>query len=324
MNRLLKTFFICLACAFGTFNAFSEKVIFEGITFPIFDQGDEAINMLLALGGSGKTQIVDVGEGYYLISMTIGKDPVITDLLINPKVVNSKLIQFKLASQPDFTVSITPEKIKLSDEVELGIYLASDFDNLYKNLSGLQVAQKPKGKADANSKELPSRGTLTPTLFSRHPFGFLPSNTRNLNLIEKQLKEAGWKDVKINEGNSSYLICIISSDLFRIPFKLYGKDVTIMSCWGSEISKIKTYDLEISDFKTNWSQNDANEFAQRIVNELVDAGYIVDHSETTLYGYDFFTRTLKGDGKEIKVTASPTSKFETLDAFGVRIDVRYQ
>lgn len=320
-RHFIYSLLVFLACIASVPKIYADRVIYETITSPILDQGagNEAVAFLMALGGSGKTTITDKGNGTYFMKITMGGQN-ISDNLTSPKVVNSKLIQFRLGTQGNTLITITPEKIDLGGKMEFVVASSDAFNTLLKNLGGVKSSgPSSSSKASSSAQSLPSKGEVSVRNFVSHPFGFLTTNVTTMQDALKQLRAAGWS-AKINTYPESTQICIISSTPFRIPMKLYGKDISVMSAYGTETGRILKYGIEVSDFKTNWTQDEAIAFAKRIVKELEGLGY--KQVEDPYIGNNFFLNQLKGDGVyQIEVQASQSSKYETLDSYGVRFEV---
>lgn len=312
---------------FSVVSASAEKVIYK--TISLIDPAsigwnlegmNEVAGFAIATMFTGEATITDIGGGKYKLVVTMGKDPTIKNTLKSPQIVNAQTIRFVTESQNNETVTITPEKISIGKGVNVSTGSKDAFNGLINYLK-TRTGSPSSGNSQSSGQStqgLPSSGNLSPATFVTHPFGFLPTSTGSLTEALSLLKKAGWK-AELNNGTSS-LISIISSTPFKIPFKMYGKDISVMSAWGKNPTKIKSYDLEVSDFKTNWTQEDATRFAKKAVDELLAKGY-EKTDDNTLYGYDFYVCTLKGNGLEIKVKATQSSKYASLDSFGVWINV---
>ncbi|MCH5248184.1 MAG: hypothetical protein J1E99_08495 [Muribaculaceae bacterium] len=323
----MKTVFSIIVFLIISWSVSGQNVIYDAMTSPNLSNvtNDETTAMMLALAGSGKTTITDQGNGKYFMKITIGKGQSITDYLASPKVVNSKLIQFGLASEPQVKISITPEIVDIGGKLELIVLSKDAFTNLLKVLNGRIGSSSSTGNKtkapQSRPASLPSSGELSPKVFALHPFGFLSSNVTSHQSALQQLRNAGWK-ADYNDYGTSTQIMIISSSQFKIPFTLFGKDLTILSSYGTPQGNMLSYGLEVTDYKTNWTEDETRLFAEKIVEELLSQGYVEDTDDDMLYGYQFYRRKLTGNGVSyITVEATQASRHESFDSFGVRVNV---
>lgn len=305
----------------------AQKVIYEAMSSPHIDlgEGNEAMEMIYALGATGMTIITDLGNGSYKISISMGGKQTVTDNLKSPKIINDKKIQFTLASNSNTVITLTPDNLDLAGKMDFIIIQGDEaFADLLKTLKAKPGTSSPNtstGKTSAGSKSnLPTSGTLNPVNFISHPFGFLDSYLPNIDEAARQLRQKGWK-AEVNNSGSLPMIMIISSTPFKIPFKLYGKDVSIMTAVSKKGSKVYGWDLEVSDFKSNWNSKDAEDFANKLTQEIKNLGFL-ETDDKYLYGKQFYRCVLEKDGKTVTVSATENSKYEPWDAYGVSLEVR--
>lgn len=288
MKSLLKSLLIVILSGLATLNAYSEKVIFEGITFNIMDPGvaDDSMRMLMAMATSGKTTITDVGDGVYTITIRMGKEEM-SDILVSPKIVNSKLIEFKMFRQPDVKITITPEKLNIGDKMVFGLYSSSDFDTLYKNLN---VGRKNSGSTTnkkANGAKT-SGGSSLLLQYLRGPFGLTPSNPATAGLQQ-------WRDVlKQNKIDFSEDVSV-----GRVWLKsIYDRNITLM---GKAVSwrvmlNIRNYEIQYTTTKTTRDQafRDFDEFASA----LKAGGITLEQDRTS----ESFPKSVKGKYGNLKIS----------------------
>lgn len=200
---------------------------------------------------------------------------------------------------------------------------ASQYDALMKALGYSQsgnkkpsnsVSQGTKGNASA---ALPTSGNLSAAVFARHPFGFMPEGPISQSRACTLLNQAGWPSKPYDNS----LIYIISHTAFSIPFKFYGKNVSTMSMsWDK--GENTSYDLVVSDYKTNWTESDARQLSQKIYDDLLKNGYRPTEVKFTYSGH-FFEKAVTDGSVYIQISAGQSSKLASLDAFSVTTEVRY-
>lgn len=115
------------------------KIIYESNVKMEFDTKnyDGIENLAAAMGSMGKTTITDIGIGYYRVDMKTGGGAAFSDIILSPKVVNERLIQFVLNSKDKDIVSITPEEINIGGGFKLIVLDKDAFGKLLKNLGGV-------------------------------------------------------------------------------------------------------------------------------------------------------------------------------------------
>lgn len=171
---------------------------------------------------------------------------------------------------------------------------------------------------DSWNKLIPSSGNLTAITFANHPFGFMRPGPLSQSEACAYLRRADWP----SGPYSSSLISIISSTPFKIPFKMYGKDVSsmYMSWYNGEN---KGYDLEVSDYKTIWTKNDAICLAQKMYEELINNEYS-DIEVRYTYSGNFYQKAVTNGTVYIQIEAHEGSKIKSWDSFEVCMNVRYE
>ena len=318
--------FMTLLSAFLPLSVSGQTVIYKSMSSPNFSDhmtSDQA--MIAAMAGMGNTTVSYIGDGVYKLEVTTGKKMLVADFVDGAEVVNNQKVTFryKISDGHVATITMTPKEIDLGGALKLILIDESAFPGLVKAIRA--NSSKNSGKSSSPSPE-PS-GTalgnydLTPVDAVSYPFGFLPSKTERISDALSLLRQAGWK-ADITRSSESEMISIISSNQFKIPYRMFGKAVTTMSVWGvAPPGDIMSYDVEINDYKHNWTAEDAETFAKRIVNELKSAGYI-DAEVSQLGGYDFYACDLTGNELAVSVSASEGSKVKMLDAYVVRLKMR--
>lgn len=99
---------------------------------------------------------------------------------------------------------------------------------------------------------------------------------------------------------------------------MYGKDVTIMSMYMS--NGFNKYDLEVSDYKSNWTKNDAIAFAERMYNELIENGFRMTDAKFKS-SINYYNKAVTNGKLYIEISSSECSLLNTLDAFRVYMTV---
>lgn len=238
-----------------------------------------------------------------------------------------------------FNISKQKKAINTSYGDIVGIYSvpvsAAEFntayDNLYRHLSSIgkinrstssaQSSTQSNGKSTSAERPagpligLPTSGVLSPITFVKHPFGFMPQELLTQSEACSYLSAAGWPAEPYEK-----LIYIVSCTAFQIPYTVYGKPVSVMTMYNGGTSYY-TYSFKVSDFKSNWSEAHASQFAERIYDELKKAGFR-DTKVKYPYSGNFYQKALT-DGKfYIRIDALSTSKYEKHDAYGVEFEVQ--
>ena len=313
--RIFAIIFMTLLFASLPLSVSGQTVIYKGMSSPNFSDhmtSDEA--MIAAMVGMGYTTVSYIGDGVYKLEVTTGKKRLVADFVDNAEVVNNQKVTFryKMSDSHVATITMTPDEIDLGGALKLILTEKSAFSGLVKAIRANN--SKSPGKSSV-ALSVPS-GTAS----GSYPFGFLPSETKRISDALSLLRQAGWK-ADITRGSDSEMIYIISSNQFKIPYRMFGKAVTAMSVFGlTPPGDIMSYDVEINDYKQNWTAQDAETFAKRIVEELKSAGYTVAGS-SHLGRFDFYKYELTGNGLTVTVRASEGSKVESLDAYVVRLSM---
>lgn len=157
---------------------------------------------------------------------------------------------------------------------------------------------------------------LTPEYFVKHPFGFMPRPILTRNEAYGYLADAGW-DIY----SSDTMLSATSHTSFEIPYVMFGKKVSVMRMFWYK-GKNSSFNLEVTDFKTNWTREQASEYAGAIFNNLVSHGFTqvsVDFPSRI----SFYEKSLMIDGYTIEIYAREGSKYETYDAYTIEIRVFY-
>lgn len=102
---------------------------------------------------------------------------------------------------------------------------------------------------------------------------------------------------------------------------MYGKDVMsmYMSWYNGEN---KGYDLEVSDYKTRWTKNDAICLAQKMYEELINNEYS-DIEVRYTYSGNFYQKAVTNGSVYIQIEAHECSTINSWDSFGVCMNVYY-
>ena len=243
-------------------------------------------------------------------------------------------LEIKDKNGDSFLISKSKKVVNVSVEGSISMYsqpsspsaFNTDYDNLYNYLSSIgridrvSASTSSRGRSAAKtapgaSITLPTSGELTPATFIRHPFGFMPKETLTQTEVSSLLSAAGWP----SKPYDNTLIIIVSSSQFKIPFTMYGKPVTVMSMFWDK-GQAFNHDMAVSDFKKDWSEAQATQYAARITNDLKKSGY----SETEVrfpYSGNFYQHALTDGKVYIQVSARSASKWAPHDAYNVTIDV---
>ncbi|MBD5259276.1 MAG: hypothetical protein HDS46_00560 [Bacteroides sp.] len=323
--RIFAIIFMTLLSASLPLSVSGQTVIYKGMSSPNFsDQmtSDEA--MIAAMVGMGYTTVSYIGDGVYKLEVTTGKKRLVADFVDSAEVVNNQKVTFryKMSDSQVATITMTPDEIDLGGALKLILTEKSAFPGLVKAIRANNSKSPGKSSSPLSVPSGTASGSydLTPVDAVSYPFGFLPSETKRISDALSPLRQAGWK-ADITKGSDSEMIYIISSNQFKIPYRMFGKAVTAMSVFGlTPPGDIMSYDVEINDYKQNWTAEDAETFAWRIVEDLKSAGYTVAGS-SHLGRFDFYKYELTGNGLTVTVRASEGSKVESLDAYVVRLSM---
>jgi len=94
----------------------------------------------------------------------------------------------------------------------------------------------------------------------------------------------------------------------------------MMSAYFNYNTNLTSYDLCVSDLKTAWKKQDAIAYANKIVEELKEAGFVAT-ALSSPSNLNFYFQNLKKGELSVDVSSCETSKVATLDAWGVEISV---
>lgn len=192
-----------------------------------------------------------------------------------------------------------------------------------KNVSSLKPSQSPSMPQKNISKpQPPQKGIkdLDIIYFSEHPFGFMTMDP-NMSYIKAtaNLENAGWPV----DGFMRLFLSIKSSSYtpdrsFRIPFTLYGKDVSLMGAfWGGD--RFASYNLAVCDLKKKWSVKEAVALAQRAIKDLSNAGY--KFYECKECQSDYLAMNGVYGNKRIDISVDSSSFYDDDDSIKVSIRI---
>lgn len=279
--------------------------------------------------------VIQKKDNNWFCQFKIGVNPgPVWPLISLKKELSSKNFKFIHGVGKDFTFEIYDKKFvfyfqndrissvnESSGFVKQFVALYAELDKSYSSV----VRDSHKGysssgnnrKDDSRNKLFPSSGNLTAITFANHPFGFMPQGPLPQSEACVYLRRAGWP----SDPYDSSLISIISSTQFKIPFKMYGKDVMsmYMSWYNGEN---KGYDLEVSDYKTRWTKNDAICLAQKMYEELINNEYS-DIEVRYTYSGNFYQKAVTNGSVYIQIEAHECSTINSWDSFGVCMNVYY-
>ena len=301
----------CLSQTFG-FSA-SDVIIMKGSD--AYKTGDKGVF------------VIEKDGSQWLAQLSLGGNPGPAVRLSSIKVKNGKLGEYVTGTSSDFNFEINSRQLTFITSSHVVAFpqesLGSDYQQqLAALMSKLGAAPSSRpGSAKAGARKnplLPTSGNLTATTFAAHPFGFLPQGPMSLTEAPGYLRQAGWP----SKPYENSLISIVSCTAFKIPFTMYGKEVTTMSMSWYE-GKNTSYDLCIADYKKNWTKEDAMVLAEKIYNELIANGY--QSTEVTLSYKGHYSEKAVTDGRVyVQINSSAHSIRESWDSYGVEIDVRYR
>lgn len=301
----------CLSQTFG-FSA-SDVIIMKGSD--AYKTGDKGVF------------VIEKDGSQWLAQLSLGGNPGPAVRLSSIKVKNGKLGEYVTGTSSDFNFEINSRQLTFITSSHVVAFpqesLGSDYQQqLAALMSKLGAAPSSRpGSAKAGARKnplLPTSGNLTATTFAAHPFGFLPQGPMSLTEASGYLRQAGWP----SKPYENSLISIVSCTAFKIPFTMYGKEVTTMSMSWYE-GKNTSYDLCIADYKKNWTKEDAMALAEKIYNELIANGY--QSTEVTLSYKGHYSEKAVTDGRVyVQINSSAHSIRESWDSYGVEIDVRYR
>lgn len=299
--------------------------------------GFSASDVVIARNGSAartgeKGLLVVQKDGpKWVAQLTLGDRPGPVVRLSSLKLLNTERGECVRGISNDFNFEINQRQLTITTSNYAIVFpqesLKADFKQQLTSLKAKLGASAPSRSNSQRSDSaqagvsrkplLPTSGNLTPVTFAAHPFGFMPQGPMPQAEVCGYLRQAGWP----SKPYSSSLMCVISCTAFEIPFKMYGKYVTMMSmAWND--GKNTSYDMNISDFKRNWTKEDAVRLAEKIYNELIAAGYRA--TEVRLSYNKHYVEKAVTDGRVyIQINAAEYSKRESWDAFAVEMEVRY-
>lgn len=229
-----------------------------------------------------------------------------------------------------FTINMDQPSISFQEGNTISLFntpaSATAFKETYNALSlwislvdGLLDANNQSSETTSPTTSPTTSGALSPLTFALHPFGFMPASTHSQAQVINELKRAGWPA----EPYSDNLISILSTSAFQIPLTMYGRKVTGMSHYIDtryDYDGMK-YDLEVSDFNTNWTRREADDLAKRIIDELIDNGY-VQKSTRDNPAIELHEVNLVKNKDVITIGVGKCSLFAKFDAFKVSFSVQ--
>lgn len=270
--------------------------------------------------------VVEKSGSKWLAQLSLGDNPGPVSHLTSLKVMNGKRGKYVYGKSNDITFEINPRQLTFTTSEHVVAFtqesLGSDYQQqlsaLMSKLGATSSSSSTSRPGSAKTPKQPTSGTLTATTFAAHPFGFLPQGPMSISEASGYLRQAGWP----SDPYSNSLISVVSCTAFRIPFKMYGKDVTTMAMSWYE-GKNTSYDLCIADYKENWTREDAIRLADKIYNELLADGY--QPTEVNLSYKGHYSEKAVTNGKVyIQINSSAHSLQKSFDSHGVEIDVRYR
>ena len=301
----------CLSQTFG-FSA-SDVIIMKGSD--AYKTGDKGVF------------VIEKDGSQWLAQLSLGGNPGPAVRLSSIKVKNGKLGEYVTGTSSDFNFEINSRQLTFITSSHVVAFpqesLGSDYQQqltaLMSKLGASSSSRPGSAKTGAGKNPLlPTSGNLAATTFAAHPFGFLPQGPMSLAEASGYLRQAGWP----SKPYENSLISIVSCTAFKIPFTMYGKDVTTM-CMSWYEGKNTSYDLCIADYKKNWTKEDAMALAEKIYDELIANGY--QPTEVTLSYKGHYSEKAVTNGKVyVQINSSAHSMCESWDSYGVEIDVRYR
>ena len=271
--------------------------------------------------------VIEKDGSQWIAQLSQGGDPGPVTHLESLKVMNGKRGKYVYGTSSDIKFEINTRQLTFITSSHVVAFpqesLGSDFQQQLTALMsklGASPSSRP-GSAKTGARKnplLPTSGNLTATTFAAHPYGFLPQGPMSLAEASGYLRQAGWP----SKPYENSLISIVSCTAFKIPFTMYGKDVTTMSMSWYE-GKNTSYDLCIADYTDNWTKEDAMALAEKIYDELIANGY--QPTEVTLSYKGHYSEKAVTNGKVyVQINSSAHSIRESWDSYGVEIDVRYR
>lgn len=301
----------CLSQTFG-FSA-SDVIIMKGSD--AYKTGDKGVF------------VIEKDGSQWLAQLSLGGNPGPAVRLSSIKVKNGKLGEYVTGTSSDFNFEINSRQLTFITSSHVVAFpqesLGSDYQQqltaLMSKLGASSSSRPGSAKTGAGKNPLlPTSGSLTATTFAAHPYGFLPQGPMSLAEASGYLRQAGWP----SKPYENSLISIVSCTAFKIPFTMYGKDVTTMCMSWSE-GKNTSYGVYIADYKKNWTKEEAMALAEKIYDELIANGYRPAEVRFSYRGH--FTEKAVTDGRVyVQINSSAHSIRESWDSYGVEIDVRYR
>lgn len=271
--------------------------------------------------------VIEKDGSRWIAQLSLGGDPGPVTHLESLKVMNGKRGKYVYGTSSDIKFEINTRQLTFITSSHVVAFphesLGSDFQQqltaLMSKLGASPSSSSGSAKTGARKKPLlPTSGNLTATTFAAHPFGFLPQGPMSLTEASGYLRQAGWP----SKPYENSLISIVSCTAFKIPFTMYGKEVTTMSMSWYE-GKNTSYDLCIADYTDNWTKEEAMALAEKIYDELIANGYRPAEVRFSYRGH--FTEKAVTDGRVyVQINSSAHSIRESWDSYGVEIDVRYR
>lgn len=321
ISALLKCLLCCFMILFLSVECRSQTFGFSASDVIIM-KGSDAYKT-----GDKGVLVIEKAGSQWIAQLSLGGDPGPVTHLESLKVMNGKRGKYVYGTSSDIKFEINTRQLTFITSSHVVAFpqesLGSDFQQqltaLMSKLGASPSSSSGSAKTGAGKKPLlPTSGNLTVTTFAAHPFGFLPQGPMSLTEASGYLRQAGWP----SKPYENSLISIVSCTAFKIPFTMYGKEVTTMSMSWYE-GKNTSYDLCIADYKKNWTKEDAMALAEKIYNELIANGY--QSTEVTLSYKGHYSEKAVTDGRVyVQINSSAHSIRESWDSYGVEIDVRYR
>lgn len=324
VSTVLKSVMCFVMFFFLNFESRSQTFGFTSSNFVMVKDGN-------AFKTGDKGMLVIQKEGSkWVAQITLGDNPGPVAHMSSLKVMNGKRGVYVKGVSDDFNFEINSSQLTITTQNYAIVFsnetLGSDYQRQFSSLmsklggspsSGSNSSRSGSSSGSDKSTLLPTSGNLTPVTFASHPFGFMPRGPMSLAKACDYLRQAHWP----SDPYDNSLITIISCTAFKIPFKVYGKDVTSMSMYWGE-GNYTTYDLEISDLKDNWTKDASIRMAERIYDDLIANGYKTTEVKISYSGH-FVEKAVTNGKVYIQISAGENSLFAKLDSFSVEMSVRY-
>lgn len=306
--------FLSVECRSQTFGfSASDVIIMKGSD--AYKTGDKGVLVIQKDGSQ------------WIAQLSLGGDPGPVTHLKSLKVMNGKRGKYVYGTSSDIKFEINTRQLTFITSSHIVAFpqesLGSDYQQqltaLMSKLGAAPSSSSASEKAGSRKNQLlPTSGNLTATTFAAHPFGFMPQGPMSLAEASGYLRQAGWP----SKPYENSLISIVSCTAFKIPFTMYGKEVTTMSMSWYE-GKNTSYDLCIADYTDNWTKEEAMALAEKIYDELIANGY--QPTEVMLSYKGHYSEKAVTNGKVyVQINSSAHSIRESWDSYGIEIDVRYR